>query len=91
MPVDIKEIVFGCIREAANLDLVAEDTVIVGDKGALDSMSVVTLIVDVEQKLTDALGKKVSITDDSLFNAGASPLKSAGSFVQYVTDRVSGK
>lgn len=84
MAVDIKEIVFSCIREAANLEAVTEETVIVGDKGALDSMSVVTLIVEVEQKLSEALGKKVSIAEEGLFAPGASPMKSAQSFFEYV-------
>ncbi len=42
------------------------DTVIVGAGGPLDSLGIVTFVVALEEKASDALGRPVTLLDDAL-------------------------
>jgi len=69
-----KEIIFNSI-DAINLQLPSnkriikhQDTVLVGDHCDIDSLSLINLIVEVEENLNIVVGKRVSILEEGLMS-----------------------
>jgi len=60
------------------------DTVLSGPSEALDSMSLVNLVVEAEQQIEDELGVVVNLTDQSSISTDQNPLASLGSLVEYI-------
>ncbi len=56
--------------------------------GGLSSLTVVAIMVEVEQELGEQLGRPVSLASDSLMSATNSPLATVGSFTDFVVGRV---
>lgn len=63
-----------------------EGTVLVGDSGALDSLGLITLTVNVEQQI-GALGMQCSVMDELMndHDADAHPFASMGSMAHWLT------
>lgn len=64
------------------------DTTLFGDDGALDSMALVTLIVDVEQNIEDAFDKSVSLADEKALSRSRSPYRSIGTLAEYAAEQL---
>ncbi len=84
------QIVLSCLREAieqadgaAPAEL-TEDAVIVGKDAALDSVAVVSLIVDVEQKLEQDHGISLTLASDKAMSQRSSPFRTAGVLADHV-------
>lgn len=67
----------------AKLEL-KEETRLFGRKSELDSLGLVTLIVDIEQRLADKLGVEVSLTDEKAMLQARSPFRDVRSLVDYI-------
>lgn len=87
---EIVNVVFSAL-ESLNRELpatqqipVALDTRLFGDNAALDSLSLVSVIVDVESNISDTLGVSVSLTDDRAMGQAVSPFKDVNSLVDYI-------
>ena len=63
---------------------VDEATVLMGDGAVLDSMRVVSLIVDVEQRLEESVGVSLTIADERAMSMRRSPFRTVGSMVDYL-------
>ena len=63
----------------------SDDTLLLGDGGAVDSLGLVRLIMTVERQLEDDLGTPVSLTDEKAMSQRNSPFRSVGALVAYVT------
>ena len=61
-----------------------EDTVLIGDNSILDSMRLVSLIVDVEQRLEETSGLSLTIADERAMNMSRSPFRTIGTLTDYV-------
>jgi acyl carrier protein len=61
-----------------------DDTPLIGRKGVLDSMGLVTLIVDVEQRLEEEHDIVVVIADERAMSQKHSPFRSVGSLADYI-------
>jgi acyl carrier protein len=61
-----------------------ESAVLFGEKGALDSLALVSLIVDVEEALGDRTGRSVSLADERAMARFRNPFRTLGSFADYV-------
>jgi acyl carrier protein len=61
-----------------------DDTRLIGRKGVLDSMGLVTLIVDVEQRLEEEHDIVVVIADERAMSQKHSPFRSVGSLADYI-------
>lgn len=73
-------------NEAENRSVpVSEDTLLLGDGGAVDSLGLVRLIMLVERQLEDDLGVPVSLTDEKAMSQRNSPFRSVGALVSYAT------
>jgi len=62
-------------------------TPLFGQNGILDSLGLVTLVVTVEQAITDAFGVSISLADEQAMSQRHSPYRTIGSLAEYA-DRV---
>jgi acyl carrier protein len=61
-----------------------DDTRLIGQQGLLDSMGLVTLIVDVEQRLEEEHDVVLVLADERAMSQKHSPFRSVGSLADYV-------
>ena len=64
------------------------DTRLIGRAGVLDSMGLVTLIGDVEQRLEEEYDAVVVIADERAMSQTKSPFRSVGSLADYICQLV---
>ena len=60
------------------------DTRLFGADAALDSLSLVSVIVDVEAAISDASGRDLSLTDDRAMGQAVSPFSDVGTLTVYI-------
>ena len=56
-----------------------------GDGGNLDSMDLVSFIVDIEQSVSSTFGKSVSLANEKSLSQTNSPFRTVGTLIEYVT------
>jgi len=81
-------IVTNCLRDAleqvgASGDI-TEETVIVGQGAALDSIAVVSLIVDIEQRLEMDHDVSVTLASERAMSQRSSPFRSVGVLADHI-------
>ncbi len=69
---------------AAPPDSVTEDTVLVGTDAVLDSLGVVQLIVEVEQRVEQEHSVSVTLANDKAMSARNSPFRTVGVLADHV-------
>ncbi len=91
----VKTIVFHAVDEI-NQDLKDNaklnkslDTILFGQGAKIDSMALVSLIVAVEEGISDEFGVAVTLANEKALSMAHSPFKSLGSMIDYVFDIVS--
>ncbi|GAB1355353.1 hypothetical protein MASR1M12_40970 [Erysipelotrichia bacterium] len=55
-----------------------------GNTGGISSMSLVSLIVEVEQAIEQRFGKSVTLADEKAFSQARSPFRTIGSLADYI-------
>lgn len=60
------------------------DTRLFGTDAVLDSLSLVSVIVDVEAAVSDASGRDISLTDDRAMNQATSPFSDVEALSNYI-------
>lgn len=60
------------------------NTVLYGQKSKLDSLGLVNLIVEVEQKMQDELGVSINLTDEKALSQSNSPFYSVDTLCKYI-------
>jgi acyl carrier protein len=60
------------------------DTVLFGERGELDSLGLVSLIVATELQVEEAFGVSITIADEKAMSQERSPFKTIASLVDYV-------
>ena len=82
------DVVSVCLRESmaesGNTSDVSEDTVIVGKDAVLDSVEVVALIVNIEQKLEIDHDVSVTLASDKAMSQRSSPFRTVGVLADHV-------
>lgn len=63
---------------------VAPHTKLFGSEAVIDSLSLVSLIVDVETGISDELGVPISLTDDRAINQEVSPFTTPDRLAAYI-------
>lgn len=87
---DAYEIVVASLKEVFEQvgtpppDSIGEDTVLVGNDAVLDSLGVVQLIVEVEQRVEGAHGVSVTLANDKAMSARNSPFRTVGVLADHV-------
>ena len=64
--------------------LLEPDSVLFGANGALDSLGLVSLILDIEERIADEYGKTVTLADDRAMSQRNSPFRTATSLADYI-------
>jgi acyl carrier protein len=83
------QVVLGCLRDAVEQSGgdaagVVEDTPIVGPGAVIDSIGVVSLIVDIEQRLEMEFQVSVTLASDKAMSQKNSPFRTAGVLADHV-------
>jgi acyl carrier protein len=90
----VVEIIHAAVKEVmdqaglAPLASVTDDTVIVGPGAVLDSLAVVSLIVEVEQALEMKHDVTVTLASDKAMSAKNSPFRSVGVLADHVLETI---
>jgi D-alanine--poly(phosphoribitol) ligase subunit 2 len=90
MQQDITTLIVNCVRElGSEQDLALPDnldaeTTLFGQNGLLDSLGLVSLVVNVEQAVEDAYGMSISLTDEKAMSQRNSPYRSISSLSSYI-------
>ncbi len=75
----------GLGTQPASLD---EATRLIGQEAILDSLGLVSLVVEVEQRLTDDLGLTLILADERAMSQKRSPFRSIGALADYICDLI---
>ena len=70
---------------------VNENTVLFGNGSSIDSLSLVSVIVDLEMLFSDEYGFDISLTDDRAMTREISPFDSVTSLVDYIFEIINEK
>lgn len=70
---------------------VNEETVLFGELSLIDSLSLVSVIVDLEMIFSDELGIDFSLTDDRAMTREISPFDSVNTLVDYILEIINEK
>ncbi len=90
----ILAIVLGCCEQHNQVSnrkidvALGVDANLYGDAGVLDSLSLVSLIVSVEQGIEDATGVVITLADGRAMSQQHSPFRSVDALTSYATMRV---
>lgn len=66
----------------------SEDVVLFGPGGALDSLALVSLILDVEDALDDRSGRRLVLADERAMSQRRNPFRDVRSLADYVMSRL---
>ena len=86
----VQEIIFQALNnindERSPVDqlVIEPETRLFGTDAALDSLSLVSVIVDVEGAVTDAVGRDICLTDDQAMSQAVSPFTDVKSLTDYI-------
>lgn len=88
----VMEIVIAGVREALALAAQAPDpatideqTHLIGEGAVLDSLGLVTAVLEIEQRLADEHGLVLVLADERAMSQKHSPFRSVGSLTDYVS------
>jgi acyl carrier protein len=70
------------------LATVSEQTALHGTPAGLDSLSLVSLIVEIESQVGSELGRSVVLADEKAMSERNSPYRSVGSLVDFIVRRL---
>lgn len=70
--------------ETIPTDELNEDTHLLGQAAILDSLSLVSAIVNIEQNLNEEMGYNITIADERAMTQKNSPFKNIGTLVEYI-------
>jgi len=90
----VLELVVSVVRElgdemnAPELSQADEDTRLMGEKSALDSIALVSLIAEVEARVEETFGQEVVLADERAMSRLRSPFRRVGVLVDYVMEKI---
>ena len=78
------------MRDSDDLLDCKEDTPLYGRDGKLDSLGLVSLVMDVEQTISQESGDAVVLADERAIAQSRSPFRDVGTFADFVIQRLNG-
>ena len=88
---DVNKIVIEVLNEyleTQEMDYqIGSDTVIYGEKGILDSMGIVNLIVDLEARFSER-GVELNLTSEKALSLRYSPFRSVSSITEFIRSQI---
>jgi acyl carrier protein len=76
---------------SAGDEAIEPDTPLFGADGALDSIGLVSVVIEVEQKLSDLSGNDVSLMNDRAMSRSHNPFRTARALSEYAHGQLSDK
>jgi acyl carrier protein len=70
------------------LERVNDDTPLFGGDDGIDSLSLVRLVLDVEQRVDARFNKAISLADEKAMSARRSPYRSVGALADFILDKI---
>lgn len=67
------------------------DTRLIGEKSALDSIGLVSLIVDLEEKISAKYGREIVLADERAMSLRQSPFRRVDSLADYIVTLLEAK
>jgi acyl carrier protein len=92
MKENVTKIVLDCLRElntqvgSPELENPTLETRLYGAKSALDSIHLVTLIADIEEKIGETFGRDIILADERAMSQKRSPFARVGTLVDYAVE-----
>lgn len=77
-----------CVTMRSAEGPIGPDTPLFGAGGALDSIGLVSVIVEVEQKLSDIEGREISLMTDRALSQTRSPFRTVRSLADYARAQI---
>ena len=74
--------------EDSRLNTPSKETKLFGSDGALDSLALVSLITDLEERISDELDKDIVIADERAMSKRSSPFKDVASLTAYICNLI---
>jgi acyl carrier protein len=72
-------------KDRPQIESLDESTRLIGRKAVLDSLGLVSLIVDIEQKISDDYGISLIIAGERAMSQEKSPFRTVGTLAEYVS------
>ncbi|MBY0540975.1 MAG: hypothetical protein K2P52_06120 [Campylobacterales bacterium] len=72
------------ILESLELNNPTNKTMLYGEKSVLDSMGLVYLITDIEEKISDQFSKNIVLADEKAMSQKTSPFRDVESLTNYI-------
>ena len=79
------------LRDPGDRIACSEETVLYGSGGALDSLGLVSLILDVEQAVNERAGTSLVLADEQAMSQRRNPFRDVRSLADYVMSRLGGR
>ena len=64
----------------------SDDAILFGGNSAVDSLSLVSVIIDVETEISTEFDRPIALTDDRAMTRQPSPFDSVGNLIAYVVE-----
>lgn len=71
-----------------NMELCNDDMILFGAGATIDSLTLVSLIVDLESKISDKFCCEITLTDDRAMTRKISPFDTFGSLREYIEELI---
>ena len=88
----IKQIVIDSLMELKECnDLIfelTEDTILLGENSILDSFDFVSLVANIEEKISESFDKNISIVSEKAFSKKYSPFKTVDRITDYLLELI---
>lgn len=91
-PTDIRKQILAAVHELGedleikSLKTADDQTALIGSRSEVDSITLVSLIVDVEEGLASALNLHVTLADERAMSRRRSPFRTVATLVDYVVE-----
>jgi acyl carrier protein len=85
----VEELVFRIIgnnSENLSIGIINQETLLLSEGSAIDSMTIVSIIVDLESELSDTFKKEISLSDDNAMSRKISPYTNVKNLVEYILE-----
>jgi|LakMenEpi03Aug12_release.lakeMendotaPanAssembly.Ray.scaffolds.fasta_scaffold1188440_2 acyl carrier protein len=85
----VEQIVFSIISsntEDLNIGIINSDTLLLSEGSDIDSMTIVSIVVDLESKLSDVFQKEISLSDEKAMTREKSPFKNIKNLIEYILE-----
>jgi acyl carrier protein len=70
------------------LESVSEETGLHGDEAGIDSLSLVSLIVDIEGEVGNRFGREIVLADEKAMSRRNSPYRTVGALVDFIVEQI---